>query len=252
MTWELFTDAAQRIPVGVSDPAGPVPDWATPDSPKITWTNFLKTWADPKVSPVRLDTGRMVTLPVLSIVLLLLALVLAIKAFRTSSGRWRWGAAGVMAVVGSAITLSAFTVSMPRPGPPDNKAATQISHAILTNAATAMLETEDEAFAAALDIFVPLEVTGAVGSEMRRGLSVTLPTGARALTDEIDEVTIERLEPRDNGIDVLARWTANMSGGHWGHQHRRRVGYRGLLDLEETEGVWKLRGLTVLSAEMAP
>ena len=85
---------------------------------------------------------------------------------------------------------------------------------------------------------------------MRRGLSVTLPTGARALTDDIDDVTIEKIEPRDGGIGVLARWIANMSGGHWGHEHRQRVAYRGLLDLEETDGVWKLRGLTILNADM--
>jgi len=115
-----------------------------------------------------------------------------------------------------------------------------------------MLETEDAAFAEALDTFVPSEEAEAVGAEMRRGLSVTLPTGAHAITDSIEEVKIEKIEPRANGIDVLVRWTANMSGGHWGHQHRRRVSYRGLLDLEETDGVWKLRGLTVLSADLKP
>ena len=68
----------------------------------------------------------------------------------------------------------------------------------------------------------------------------------------IDDVIIEKIEPRDRGIGVLARWTANMSGGHWGHQHRQRVRYRGLLDLEDTDGVWKLHGLTVLDASTRP
>ena len=113
-----------------------------------------------------------------------------------------------------------------------------------------MLETEEAAFTSALAAFVPPEEVQPVGDEMRRGLSVTLPTGARALTDDIDDVTIENIEPRDGGIGVLARWIANMSGGHWGHEHRQRVAYRGLLDLEETDGVWKLRGLTILNADM--
>ena len=251
MTWELFTDAAQRIPVGVSDPAGPVPDWATPDSPKIKWKNFLKTWTDPQVALVKIGTGRALVLPVLSIALLAVALALVIKAFRSAAGRWRWVAA-VCVVVVAAVTLSAFTVSVPLPGPPGQKAATEISRAILTNTATAMLETEAAAFAKALDTFVPRQEVEAVGAEIRRGLSVKLPTGARAITDSIEDVKIEKMEPRANGIDVLARWTANMSGGHWGHQHLRRVSYRGLLDLEETDGVWKLRGLTVLSADLKP
>lgn len=250
MIWELFTDAAQRIPVGVSDPAGPVPDWATPDSPKIRWTNFLKTWKDPEVAVVRADATSAVTLPFLSILLLVLGLALGIKALRGPSGRWRWGTASAVALAGAAATLPAFLVSVPLPGQPDRQASTEISKAILTNAATAMLETEEAAFTSALAAFVPPEEVQPVGDEMRRGLSVTLPTGARALTDDIDDVTIENIEPRDGGIGVLARWIANMSGGHWGHEHRQRVAYRGLLDLEETDGVWKLRGLTILNADM--
>ena len=250
MTWELFTDAAQRIPVGVSDPAGPVPDWATPDSPNVRWTNFLKTWKDPQVSVVRADARTAFMLPVLSILLLLLALTAGIKALRTPSGRWRWAAASAAMIAGAAVTWSAFPVSVPLQGLPDRKATTEISRAILTNAATAMLETEDASFTSALIAFVPPEDVQAVGAEMRRGLSVTLPTGARALTDDIENVTIDKIEPRDGGIGVLARWTANMSGGHWGHEHRQRVSYRGLLDLEESNGVWKLHGLTVLNADM--
>jgi hypothetical protein len=250
MTWELFTDAAPRIPVGVSDPAGPVPDWATPDSPKIQWTNFLKTWKDPEVQVVKADARGAVRLPVLSVILLAVALVLGLIALRTPSGLGRWGAASSVALAGAAATLPAFTVSIPIPGQLDRKTSTEISRAILTNAATAMLETEDGAFTSALAAFVPPEEVQPVGAEMRRGLSVTLPTGARALTDDIEDVTIEKIEPRDGGIGVLARWTANMSGGHWGHKHRQRIGYRGLLDLEETDGVWKLHGLTVLNADM--
>ncbi|MDJ0511916.1 MAG: hypothetical protein QNJ62_00580 [Methyloceanibacter sp.] len=252
MTWELFTDAAQRIPVGVTDPAGPVPDWATPNSPKISWKNFLKTWSNPEVSAVKADATSAVTLPVLSMALFAVALAFLVGAVRRPSARLRWGAASALAIAGAALTLSAFTVSLPLSGAPNREATKKISQAILTNAATAMLETEDAAFTTTLSAFVPPDELQAVGAEMRRGLSVTLPTGARALTDEIEDVTIEKIEPRDGGIDVLARWTANMSGGHWGHQHRQRIRYRGLLDLEETDGVWKLRGLTVLDASTRP
>ncbi|MEM9592601.1 MAG: hypothetical protein AAF967_14995, partial [Pseudomonadota bacterium] len=249
---ELFTDAAQSIPVSVSDPAGPVPEWATPDSRKISWKNFLKTWKNPKVSAVKANATRTMALPVLSIFLFVAALAFLVGAVRRPTARLRWGATSALAVAAAAMTLSAFTVSLPFAGSPDREATKNISQAILTNAATAMLETEDAAFMTALAAFVPPDDLQPVGAEMRRGLSVTLPTGARALTDEIEDVTIEKIEPRDRGIGVLARWTANMSGGHWGHQHRQRVRYRGLLDLEDTDGVWKLHGLTVLDASTRP
>ncbi len=43
VTWQLFTERAQEVPVSVADPAGAVPGRVTPDAPEIAWTNFLKT-----------------------------------------------------------------------------------------------------------------------------------------------------------------------------------------------------------------
>ena len=68
--------------------------------------------------------------------------------------------------------------------------------------------------------------------------------------EAVDAVAVEDVINRDDdtGFSLLASWNALVSGGHWGHLHRRRIRYRALLDLAEEDGAWRLHGLTVISA----
>jgi hypothetical protein len=248
MTWQLFRDGVETIPVRVTDPAGGVPGRVTADAPEVTWTNFLKAWKNPAISPVTVNVGREIGIPVLSALLLGLGGLLALKAAR-STARRRWTSLALLAGLAAIFTVRVAVLPVPLPGgAPDSQAAIDISDAMLRNAATAMLETQPEGFEAALGSFVSAGEIGSVGAEMRRGLSVTLPSGALARTDAIQAVTVEEIEPRGDGLSLLATWTARVSGGHWGHLHRREIQYRALMDVTEVDGVWKLNGLTVLSA----
>ena len=247
MTWQLFTKGAQEVPTSVADPAGAVPGQVTPDAPEITWTNFLKKWKDPAIVPVRAGTGRDLSIPILSILLFALAAAFVIEAFRARH-RGRWGALAALAGVAGLAAIHGPALTVTLPGGPDETDATEITEGIVRNAGVAMLETEPQTFDAALEDFVAQDEIRPVGEEMQRGLSVRLPTGARALTETIKDVTVEQVEPREDGVNILASWTALVSGGHWGHMHRREIAYRALMDVTQDAGVWHLRGLTVLSA----
>jgi hypothetical protein len=250
MTWELFPDGADTVPVRVTDPAGGVPGQVTPDRPEISWTNFLKSWEDPSISAVSLGARREIGVPFLSVLLLGLGGVSAVRAVR-SLARWRWTGLALLAGAAAIATHQVAVLPVPLPsGPPDGQAATGISDAMVRNASTAMLETQPETFEAALGSFVSAPEIGSVGAEMRRGLSVILPSGARARTDTIEGMTIEEITSHGDGLSLLASWTAQVSGGHWGHMHRRNIRYRALMDVEETDGAWMLHGLTVLSAKV--
>lgn len=251
LTWQLFTEGAQKIPVSVADPAGAVPGGVTPEDPEVTWTNFLRTWQEPEVTPVAVRAGREIPIPALALLFFGLSVFFVVKAFRASSQRWRWVVPAVLTLLVAVVTVRAPVITVHSPGGSGKEAAKLISDAMLKNAATAMLETQPETFDVALESFVAEEEIGPVGAEMRRGLSVTLPSGARALTETIEDVKVEKVESSGDGVNVLARWTATVSGGHWGHLHRRKIHYRGLMDLEEMNRVWKLRGLTILSARPA-
>ncbi len=82
-------------------------------------------------------------------------------------------------------------------------------------------------------------------------MSVTLPSGAIARVEAISDLNVESFAPGEdrNQHQVLANWTARVSGGHWGHLHRQTVSYRGLLDVSRHGDLWMLDDLTIISAK---
>ena len=49
----------------------------------------------------------------------------------------------------------------------------------------------------------------------KNGLSVSLPSGARALTEAIRGLEVEKVTRHGEKLSLLAHWTAQVSGGHW-------------------------------------
>lgn len=252
MAWQHFPEGTDTVPVTLSDPAGGVPDTVTRTAPSVTWINYLKQWSRAETQPVVVPTRPSLSVPYLSLTSVALA-VLAIGFAWRSTSRMRLGLAAsavllvVLAVTGRGV---AANIRLPLAGPPGTEAATAILTRLLDNAAIAQLEPREAAFTAALAPFVADPRRAAVGAEIRRGLSVNLPTGARARLEGIDAMQIEELTPTDTGLRVLASWTGRAVGGHFGHMHRRAVAYRGLFDLAQAEDAWLLDGLTILDADL--
>jgi hypothetical protein len=203
---------------------------------------------------VDVATGSTIDLPIFSLVLGLASVVAGVIALKT------YGAVRIVAGIAGGTVLAAAifalpatrVIHLPGAGSPDQIAIHSIISGMLGNISAAMLEVEPEQFVAALEPFVAESYRPEVASELRRGLSVTLPSGALARTDEIVELWIEDTAPgearRDN--QILARWTSAVSGGHWGHMHRRQVTYRGLFDVTRTGTEWHLKGVTILSSKV--
>jgi hypothetical protein len=252
MGWRLFPDGTDTIPVTLSDPKGGVPDRVTRAAPSVTWTNYLKQWTRPETQAVVVPMHPSVSVPWLSLASVGLAGLAGGLAWR-SEARRRLGfaAAGVllvvMAVAGRGV---AQDIRLPVEGPPDNNEAVVVLENLLDNAAIAQLETREATFEAALAPFVLETKRTEVGAEIRRGLSINLPTGARARIEASGDLQVEKLTPTDTGMRVLVSWTARAVGGHFGHEHRRAVRYRGLFDLAQAGDAWFLDGFTILEAEM--
>jgi hypothetical protein len=251
MTWTLFTEEAQSIPVQVSDPAGGLPNRVTVNEPTLSWSNYLVKWTNPAVYSVTTAMNELLAVPYLSILLLVLSAGSIVAAMRKRAPQL------FSAVAASALTAAIFlrpmTVDIPIPitGSPEPEFAQIIMDGLLENINVAMLEPNVELLDTALAPFVLQSKIPDVSSEIRRGFSVTLPSGALAQTDAIENIEIQGIsstEPK-GGSSILASWTALVSGGHWGHQHQRAVEYRALFDVSQKGGVWYLDGLTVLESK---
>ncbi|MCP5114509.1 MAG: hypothetical protein GY953_27080, partial [bacterium] len=247
VTWTLFTNSTQNVPIQMSDPAGGVPGQVTIDDPTLTWNNYLVTWENPATAPVRIGAG-VLAVPHLSLLLLFGAGAAGFLGLRGHAKPV------LLAVAASACTaaflLRATTIGIPLAASTalDPELAEPVLERIVGNIGVAMLETTDPDYRAALSPFVVDEKTDSVGDEIRRGLSVTLPSGALAQIDSVENISVQEMSSEDGGNQVLASWQSLVSGGHWGHQHRRVIEYRALLDITADQGDWKLSGLTILGA----
>ncbi len=253
MNWELFPDGIETVPVTLTDPAGGVPAQSYLSDPVVIWNNHLTQWEDPRSVPVVVATAGTLSLPVFAILLAMGALAFGIAAIRksASSRLIMLGLCGAC-LAAAAVSLPVVkTVHLPINAAPNQSQAHAVLTGMFDNIRAAALETEDEGFQTALAPFVEEQHRGEVAAEIRRGLSVTLPSGALARTDKVGDIIIEDISqtPDGDATQILANWTANVSGGHWGHQHKRQVTYRGLIDVSQSGSDWYLDGLTVLSAQ---
>ena len=186
MTWELFPEGTEVVPVTLTDPAGGVPAGLRIGDPVVRWTNYLTDWTEPRVRPVRVATAGSVDLPLLAIALGLGAAGAAGVAVRHRGSRRVVLPAAAVALAAAGLAASLTTrIALPGRSAPSAEAARQLMAGMLDDIGTAMLETRPEGFAAALAPFVAPDRAGAVGAELRRGLSVTLPSGAMARTEAI-------------------------------------------------------------------
>lgn len=251
--WPLFNARIPRVPATTFDPAGPFLTLLDPESRQIEWTNYLTQWEEPVVRPVMVNTPTVLRVPWLTGILVAIGIAALWLALRGAGRSRASAAAGAGAAFLGAILAYpiATPVELPVPGAPNTEAAHRVVSGLLDNISTAMLETEAAEFEAALEAFVVAANVDAVGPEIRRGLTVSLPSGARARIEEIADLKVEEVTEAANGAghQILASWSARVSGGHWGHMHRRVISYRGLLDVSHERGEWLLDGLTILSAE---
>ncbi len=61
--WQFFNQRVDRIPVIVTDPAGPFMSLIDKDYAEYGWQNYLKTYSDPVTKPVDVKTGWRIDLP---------------------------------------------------------------------------------------------------------------------------------------------------------------------------------------------
>lgn len=252
MTWELFPPNVDAVPVTLSDPAGGVPAQVYPFDPTVTWNNHLKTWSDPRTAPVPVQTSSVLTLPVLAAGFVLAALAAGATALRRNGKGKRL----ILCAAAACAVAAMFTwplrqpLELPGTARLDEAGSQTVLQAMLDNVSAALLEPTEDTLNSALAPFVAGQNRDPVRTELQRGLTVALPSGARARTDEILDLQVETVSPgeRPGSHQILANWTARMSGGHWGHLHTRSVAYRGLMDVSRRGDSWTLDGLTVLSA----
>ncbi len=252
--WDLFNERVEQVPTTAIDPAGPFLSFVDINDPTFEWRNYLRTFQEPKVSPVVLEDGTSIGLPVLSVLLLVFALGAATLAVRPALlPRRIWTAVSGLSALAAVLLLRVAVIDVTNPfaGPPDERTSVQIVTSVLTNVNHAYLEKDPAALRQALGVVVASDALTDVEAELGRALAIKVAGGGIARVDAIENVVLKDvtiLEGRP-GFRSLAEWTAKASAGHWGHTHRRTIRFRALVELVDDDGAWKLAGITVVDAK---
>jgi hypothetical protein len=252
--WDLFNERVRRIPAMSFDPAGPFPSFIEASDPTFEWRNYLRKYQEPKAAPVVLDDGRALGVPMLSAVLMVLALAGAALAVRPAVLSRRTLIATSAVSVAAAtllVRVAVIDVANPFAGAPEEEAAAEILTSVLENVNHAYLEKDAAALDRALGVVVAADARGDVETELGRALAIKVAGGGIARVDAIEELELTDLTGLEGrpGFRSLAAWTARASAGHWGHTHRRVIRFRALVEIVDDNGAWKLAGITVVDAK---
>ncbi len=259
--WELFTDQIQQVPATMTDPAGPMPYFLSPDDKQLRWENFLKKYELPQVRRVELaDELRGLQLPLASTasVLLLIPIGFSLRN-RRQRGVSIVPPLGIGAVLIVAAILSSGMLRVTVPIAMPMSMASQVSEAdgklildsLLQNIYRAFDFREEEDVYDKLALSVEGELLADVYIQNRKSFAVKKAGGAQAKVKEVavEAVTVRPVPGNRRSLELEATWSAKGSVGHWGHIHTRMNKYQALLTLEPVDGAWKLTSLDILQEE---
>ena len=256
VTWELFTDQIDRVPVSAIDPAGPLSSFVDREANVHTWTNFLKNYQLPTVDQVALDKALTTINFPAATVACLLALIPVLRIWKSSNGNS--GKRNTMLMVGLALVAGSVAlypyarVPLAKPAqfaPSLTQAQSEIIlQSLLKNVYRAFDFRDEEDVYDKLAISVSGEMLRDIYLQSRKSLEVQRAGGAQAKVKEVEVLEAEVASQPDRPLaqTFRARWTAMGTVGHWGHIHSRKNLYDGLITVDPVEGNWKITDLELL------
>ncbi len=251
VTWDMFDDTIRKVPVTLTDVAGPFLDWATPESAKITWENHLKRYVEPEVSSVK--ARDIVFVPLSALFAVSLSIVIGLIAILISQKRLQVGLSvlSIGCLLIGLVFWNSRSVSFlsPTSDHPADHIATDAFSRLIANVYVAALEVSPEKRSEALAPIVLNVDLVEVSTELEASLAIRVPGGGLAQIAEVtDVIIVDGGLNRYGAFEGVAQWRVDARAGHWGHDHRRRVEYRARVEFRPEQGNWKLGAITVLEA----
>lgn len=249
LDWQLFDDRQEQVMVTLYDPVGPFLAFATSDEREVKWQNFLKNYEEPSVKPVPLGGNVVLNIPVISVILVLLAIAAFLFAWLSTAMPRNALIGGVACLVCAVLAYPFAVVNVVNPfkGPPEHEDLEQITQTLIGNLYVAMDEHDEQKRKSAVATSSTDEQIESIEDEARRGLIIDLAGGSKAREYLLSNMAVRNVSGSDKpgGVSLVASWDADVSGGHWGHAHQRDVSFEAVVDIVPDSGNWKLAGLTI-------
>ncbi|MFK7959641.1 MAG: hypothetical protein AB8G96_03880 [Phycisphaerales bacterium] len=254
LEWRLF--AADGGPVSIAMEVASGDDVAQ-DGLEVVPADASRTWVLPSIAPapglvsvaaVRTETVLMPWLVAggLGVV----GIAIGLMGLRAPAGE-RGGRllAGVLAIAvggGAYVGMGGGT----RQAIPESEEARGVVEGLLRNVYHAFAHREERRIYDTLAESVQGDLRATLYLDIQRGLADEKDGGPRVKILEVSLVDcdVDRIAGRP-GMRADAVWISGGDVSHWGHVHRRRNQYRGVLTIEPVDGVWKLTEVTILEEQ---
>ena len=230
ISWRLFSETVKKIAATVTDPFGGATMILSPQENVLKWQSRLSGYRVPVITAIAVEKPK---LPVISLLMFFAAFAMLIISIIRK--KRHFGRPVVLGAIGLGLVLYPF-VSFPVNLPwvsqwtPSVERTAAILDDLLTNVYRAFdVRAEDRVYDR-----LATSVTGSQLSQIylenRRALEFENRGGARANVDEVDILSINRVNKSgDEGFVVDAAWTVSGSVSHFGHTHYRRNQYHALV-----------------------
>lgn len=204
--WPYFHRRADRIPVVVTDPAGPFTSEIDEDDPEFGWQNFLKKYSEPVIHPVEVNTGWIISIPVVG---------------DTRIINWMPDDQQASQIVSDVFENVRIAFIEKEP----DSLARALGDVISSN----QVKTVQKELA---KLFSPRVVGGSGTSSVQSFYDMKIDS-----MRELDN---------PDGFSATISGSADISAQHWGHTDARQFQFQLLLDLIEVNRQWRLADLTVI------
>lgn len=250
MKWEWFDDKIKQIPASATDEAGGLPWTITPDDPVLVWKNFLTNPTIPAMRSVPPPAVRSkITLPLISIVCLLISLIAIFRLAASKTNRRPAAYALVASVVvaGLAFPFARVTWDNPleKPAQISDQQADQIIDSLLHNLYHAFDRREEELVYDQLAISLSGDLLTDIYLQTQSQIQLAAQGGAQVKVDQVEIQNNEIEATDDQSFSCLCSWKVSGTVGHWGHLHRRLMGYEAKFKIEPVDRVWKITSMQI-------
>ena len=262
LNWDLFNQQVQQVPVTALDPVSDFTSYVTVTEPVFSWPNFpedLELIQQQLMQPVQAviasNTGSQLTLPIWSALCWLLAIGLLIANInKRRQGKMlllpRFLALSLV-VAGWGLTAYG-RIELSKPAFLQSKLnqgqAKILLGSLLKNVYRAFEFRDEAAVYDKLALTVAGDLLETVYLQNRQSLAVNQAGGAQAKVRAVQvlDVFMQPEQSQSGTYSIRAQWSVLGSVGHWGHIHRRKNLYKGVVTFAIIEGHWKITELELL------
>ena len=256
LTWDSFDQKITSIPATATDEAGGLPSTLTAEDPVLVWKNYLTNPTIPAMRSVPPPPPQaQLQLPVVSLVCVVLAVLFSMSLFSSKPTGWKHVIVplALLAIAFFSLPHARVTVARPFFNPPQlaDEQANQIMDSLLHNLYHAFDRRQESLVYDGLANSLSGDLLKDVYLQTQKQIQMADQGGAQVKIDDVQILDNQIRQRNHDRFSCQCQWTASGTVGHWGHLHRRKLGYTAEFEIQPVDDVWKITSMQVTD-EMQP